>query len=157
MDALVINPERALEELEADWTTSMELADTLEREHKVPFRIGHSFASAVVGHARKEGFVPANFPYAEAQRLFTKAAEKYDWKTRSLPLSEAAFRATLSPQNMVKTRVGTGGPQPAEVKRMLKQASQALAGDQHWTNARRDRLAKAEAALDKAFNALVKN
>ncbi|MBT1118208.1 argininosuccinate lyase [Stutzerimonas nitrititolerans] len=157
MDALVINPERALEELEAEWTTSMELADTLEREHKVPFRIGHSFASAVVGHARKEGFVPANFPYAEAQRLFTKAAEKYDWKTRSLPLSESAFRATLSPQNMVKTRVGTGGPQPAEVQRMLKQANQALAGDQHWTNARRDRLAKAEAALDKAFNALVKN
>ena len=29
--------ERAMEELDNDWTTSMELADTLEREHKVPF------------------------------------------------------------------------------------------------------------------------
>ena len=74
-----------------------------------------------------------------------------------MPLSESAFRATLSPQNMVKTRVGTGGPQPAEVKRMLGEANQALAGDQHWTDDRRDRIAKAEATLDKAFNALVKN
>ncbi len=103
LDALVIDPQRAREELEAEWTTSMELADTLEREHKVPFRIGHSFASAVVGHARQEGFVPADFPYAEAQRLFTRAADKYEWKTRTLPLDEAAFRATLSPENMVRT------------------------------------------------------
>ncbi|WP_454864662.1 argininosuccinate lyase [Pseudomonas rhizophila] len=157
LDALVINPQRALEELEGEWTTSMELADTLEREHKVPFRIGHSFTSLVVGHARKEGFVPANFPYAEAQQLFTKAAQKYNWKTHTLPLSESALRATLSPQNMVKTRVGTGGPQPAEVKRMLKEANDALAGDQHWANGRRERLAKAETSLGNAFGALLKN
>src|SRR5690606_18882381 len=108
------------------------------------------FASAVVSHARSEGFVPANFPYAEAQRLFTKAAEKYDWKTRTLPLSKSDFRGSLSAENMVKTRVGTGGPQPAEVKRMLEQARQALAGDEHWTTDSRDRLAKAETSLDQA-------
>ncbi|MGX9080098.1 hypothetical protein ACWTQY_29990, partial [Klebsiella pneumoniae] len=107
LDALVINPERAMEELDNDWTTSMELADTLEREHKVPFRIGHSFASLIVGEARKDGLLPKNFPYADAQRLYTKAAQKYKWQDQTLPLNESEFRATLSPRTMVETRKGT--------------------------------------------------
>ena len=152
--ALVIDPQRAAEELGDDWTTSMELADTLERDYKVPFRIGHSFASLIVGEARQNNFKPANFPYSAAQRLFTQAAEKYQWKTRQLPLDEKAFRATLSPETMARTRVGTGGPQPAEVRRMLAGARQSLESDQTWLNERRQRLADASTALDKAFYTL---
>jgi len=155
--ALVINPERALEELDADWTTSMELADTLERQHKVPFRIGHSFASLIVGEAREKGLLPKQFPYADAQRLYTKAAQKYQWKTTDLPLNEAAFRATLSPRTMVETRKGTGGPQPAEVKRMLADAQKSLKADRGWMSERRERLLDADAALDKAFGKLARN
>lgn len=154
--ALVINPERAMEELDADWTTSMELADTLERDHKVPFRIGHSFASLIVGEARDKGLLPKNFPYADAQRLYAKAAQKYKWKTDRLPLNEAAFRATLSPRTMVETRKGTGGPQPAEVKRMLTEARKSLNADRTWMSERRQHLLDADAALDKAFNKLAR-
>lgn len=39
-----------------------------------------------------------------------------------LPIKEAEFRQVLSPEFMVKTRVGTGSPQPAEVERMLAEA-----------------------------------
>lgn len=155
--ALVIVPERAMEELDADWTTSMELADTLEREHKVPFRIGHSFASLIVGEAREKGLLPKNFPYADAQRLYAKAAQKYQWKTDRLPLDEAAFRATLSPRTMVATRKGTGGPQPAEVRRMLAKAQESLSADRDWMNQRRQHLLDAEAALDKAFDKLARD
>jgi len=155
LDALVINPERAMEELDADWTTSMELADTLEREHKVPFRIGHSFASLIVGQARDQGLLPKEFPYADAQKLFTKAAQKYSWKDQRLPLSESAFRATLSPRTMVETRKGTGGPQPAEVKRMLAEAGKRLQADKSWMGERRQQLIKADEALDKAFAKLL--
>ncbi|GGJ98021.1 argininosuccinate lyase [Pseudomonas matsuisoli] len=154
LEALTINPERAQEELDNDWTTSMELADTLERQHKVPFRIGHSFASLIVGEAREKGLKPKDFPYASAQRLFTQAADKYEWKTRELPLDEKAFRATLSAENMVRTRVGTGGPQPEEVKRMLTEARKALDNDSAWLKSTRERLAKADAALNKAFDTL---
>lgn len=155
--ALVINPERAMEELDADWTTSMELADTLEREHKVPFRIGHSFASLIVGEARDNGLLPKDFPYTDAQRLYAKAAQKYKWKTERLPLDEAAFRATLSPRTMVETRKGTGGPQPAEVKRMLTEAGQSLDTDQAWMQERRQHLLDADKALDDAFGKLARD
>lgn len=153
--ALVINPERAMEELDADWTTSMELADTLEREYKVPFRIGHSFASLIVEEARQEGYYPKNFPYADAQKLFTKAAKKYKWELEKLPLDEAAFRATLSPRAMVESRKGTGGPQPAEVKRMLAESQKTLKADRAWMKDHRQHLLDADAALDKAFAQLV--
>lgn len=156
LDALVINPERAMEELDNDWTTSMELADTLEREHKVPFRIGHSFASLIVGEARKDGLLPKNFPYADAQRLYTKAAQKYKWQDQTLPLNESEFRATLSPRTMVETRKGTGGPQPAEVKRMLAAAQKNLSADMGWMTERRQHLTEAEQVLDKAFNRLAR-
>ncbi|KIY42137.1 L-aspartate [Pseudomonas sp. 10-1B] len=157
LDKLKINPERALEELENEWSTSMELADTLEREHDVPFRIGHSFASLIVTQARNEGYTPKTFPFAQAQKLFTQAADKYKWTASSLPLNESAFRAALSPTNMVKTRVGTGGPQPAEVQRMLAEARKTLQADIEWDKARRQHLADAEAGLDQAFGKLLKN
>lgn len=155
LDVLVVNPQRALEELENEWTTSMELADTLEREHHVPFRIGHSFASLIVGEARKEGYVPKTFPYERAQALFTQAAEKYHWKDTQLPLDEARFRATLSPEAMVRSRVGIGGPQPKEVERMLGEAREALQRDRDWLGERRQHLSDAEKNLDKAFDKLI--
>ncbi|PZP25506.1 argininosuccinate lyase [Pseudomonas kuykendallii] len=154
LDALKIDSARSLEELESEWTTSMELADTLERLHDVPFRIGHSFASLIVTYARDHGITPKAFPYAEAQKLYTQAAKKYQWKTTELPLSEAAFRATLSPRAMVDSRQGIGGPQPAEVKRMLAQAQKTLGTDQDWMRERRQRLSDAEATLNEAFSKL---
>ena len=40
LDSLRIDPTRALDELESEWTTSMELAETLQRTHAIPFRSG---------------------------------------------------------------------------------------------------------------------
>jgi argininosuccinate lyase len=155
LGALKINPQRSLEELENEWTTSMELADTLERKHKVPFRIGHSFASLIVTEARSNGLTPKTFPYEHAQKLYAQAAGKYKWTPDNLPLDEATFRAALSPENMVKTRTGTGGPQPEEVKRMLVEARRTLESDQLWLQTRRTSLTTAEGNLDRAFEKLL--
>lgn len=70
-------------------------------------------------------------------------------------MSESALRATLSPRTMVETRKGTGGPQPAEVKRMLAEAGKRLQADKSWMGERRQQLIKADEALDKAFAKLL--
>lgn len=151
MKALRINGARSLEELEDDWTTSMELAETLQRLHRVPFRVGHSFASLIVTHARANNLKPKQFPYAEAVKLYGEAAAKYKLASSTLPLDEATFRATLSPENMVRTRVGIGGPQPAEVQRMIAAGRKALEADVAWVEARDTKLLEAEAKLNTAF------
>jgi argininosuccinate lyase len=154
--SLRIDPQRALEELEAEWTTSMELAETLQRTDRIPFRVGHHFASEVVEYAREQGLKPAEFPYREAVRIYAEAGKKYQQTETRLPLDEASFRKTLSAEHMVRTRVGEGGPQPPEVERMLGLAQQALVQDREWVQERRARLAEADAALNEAFAALVK-
>jgi argininosuccinate lyase len=151
MASLRVDGKRSLEELESDWTTSMELAETLQHDFKIPFRVGHHFASEVVLYARKNDLRPRAFPYAEAVRIYAEAGKMYNVADPKLPLDEAAFRRTLSPENMVRTRVGIGGPQPEEVKRMLGEASKALAADRAWVAERRQRLAAAEAKLNVAF------
>jgi len=156
MASLRIDKARALEELEGEWTTSMELAETLQREHRVPFRVGHHFASEVVLFARKNGLPPKAFPYAEAQRLYAEAMKHDKQAQTQLPLDEATFRRTLSPAEMVRTRVGLGGPQPTETARMLAESRKALAADRAWVGERRDRLAAAEARLNIAFSDLLK-
>lgn len=154
LDALRVDPARSLEELDSDWTTSMELAETLQREHAIPFRVGHHFASEVVLFARAHRLRPREFPYAEAVRIYAEAGRKYALADLTLPLDEVAFRRTLSPTNMVHTRVGVGGPQPAEVQRMLANARDALARDQRWLDSRRLKLTQSDALLDRAFGAV---
>ncbi len=155
LGALVVNPERARQELDEEWTTSIELADTLQRQHNVPFRVGHGFASMMVTYAREHDVAPRDFPYAEAQRLYAEAATKYKWADTTLPLDEAALRATLSAQDMVNTRVGTGGPQPAEVRRMLTAAQDTLGRDKGWLREQNQHLAEAQKTLDQAFEKLL--
>jgi argininosuccinate lyase len=151
MASLRVDPKRSLEELEADWTTSMELAETLQREHRIAFRIGHHFASEVVVYAREHGFLPKNFPYAQAVRIYAEAGKKYQVAEAKLPLTEGAFRRTLSPEWMVRTRVGLGGPQPESVKLMQASAQTALMADQQWVIEKRKKQASSEAMLNNAF------
>jgi argininosuccinate lyase len=153
LNALVISPERALEELNSDWTASQELADVLMRKYKLPFRVGHHFASEVVDYAKARDIRPLDFPYAEAQRIYADAVK--DVAARAFPMSEAEFRATLDPVAIVNNRASAGGPQPAEMQRMLKAAKQKLAGQNDWVAQNRARISDALAGLDRDFDKLL--
>ncbi|MCT9071229.1 argininosuccinate lyase [Cupriavidus gilardii] len=154
LNALVISPERALEELNSDWTASQELADVLMRKYKLPFRVGHHFASEVVDYAKANNIRPSEFPYAQAQRIYAEAVKGQG--PAQLPMSEAEFRAALDPVAIVRHRATVGGPQPAEMERMLKAAKQSLAQQDAWIKEKRGRIDASLARLDRDFGKLVK-
>jgi len=156
LDALKIDPKRSLEELEIEWTTSMELAEALQMESKIPFRVGHSFASGIVTEARNAGYTPKTFPFADAQKIYAATIRKYGLPDSTLPMTEEHFRKVLSPAFMVKTRLGIGGPQPAEVERMLRESKATLAADKNWMKETGGRLASSNEKLDGAFNRLLR-
>jgi argininosuccinate lyase len=153
LNSLVISPERALEELNSDWTASQELADVLMRKYKLPFRTGHHFASELVEFARAKDIKPLEFPYAEARRIYAQAV-KGTQVPPELPMSEAEFRAALDPAAIVRNRATAGGPQPAEMERMLGAAAQGLAQQAEWIAGRRARIDAALAMLEGDFERL---
>jgi argininosuccinate lyase len=156
LNALVINPARALEELNSDWTASQELADVLMRKYKLPFRIGHHFASEVVEYARARDIRPPDFPYSQARRIYAQAVKDSGYPSE-LPLSEAEFRATLDPTAIVQHRATVGGPQPAEMERMLKASRQRLAAQDQWIAGSRAHIRDALAGLDRDFGKLLQS
>lgn len=157
LKALAIDPERALEELNSDWTASQELADVLMRKYKLPFRAGHHFASEVVDYAKLNNIKPTDFPYAQAQAIYRKAAPEMGLAAADLPMSEAEFRATLDPAAIIKNRATSGGPQPAEMDRMLAEARQRLDRQDVWIKDRRAKIAGGLAKLDADFGTLAKS
>lgn len=145
--------DRALDEVNSDYSTTTELADTLQREADVPFRIGHHFASELVNYGRGHHLRASDIPYAEAQRIYAEIAATAKLDTK-LPLSEARFRTVLTAENMVAASKGLGGPQPAEVARMLKGANERLVADRAWLETTRSKLTNAAQKLDQAFAGL---
>lgn len=153
LKALVINKERALEELNSDWTASQQVADVLMRDHGLPFREGHEVASEIVADARSKGVGPLDYPYADAQRIYAEVVAGTE-APAELPLSEDQFRAALDPVAIVRGRATSGGAQPDEVRRMVGTAQQRLNDQAAWITERRAFIDAALDRLDADFTAL---
>ena len=148
IDGIVVNKERARTEVDADYSTTTEIADALAQKADVPFRIGHHFASKLTDYGRGKGMRLRDIPYAEAARIYQAEAKQ------ALPLTEADFRQAVSADYMVFGRRGTGGPQLAEMDRMLSAERAGVTADLSWFTDRIEHLARAQAALDQAFAGL---
>ena len=152
LNGLRINPARALEELNSDWTASQEIADRLMREHGLPFRIGHHMASRMVSYARANGLLPLNFPYAEIVRIYREEiTEEFPEASPVFPMSEAEFRDALDPRKIVKNRRTAGSARPSEVEAMIGEEEAALLALKSKLEAREGQVEKALEALDADF------
>ena len=156
LNGVVINPDRALEELNSDWTASQELADLLMRKYKLPFRLGHHFASNVVDVAKAKNIKPLDFPYEEAKRIYKDAVKDYPSAPAELPMSAAEFKETLNPVAIVQNRQTVGGPQAAEMKRMLALAKQNNKDHAQWIQSKKNFIDQSLKTLDSDFEKLLK-
>lgn len=148
LDSLVVDEARALEEVDSDYSTMTEIADVLLRHADIPFRIGHHYASELTTYGRAAGKRPKDLTDEELLRVYEEAVGG------ELPVDVGQIRQAMDPQAMVAGRRGLGGPQPAEVRRMLVRHNAELETDIDWLDAARDRLADASENRQRAFDGI---
>lgn len=148
-------PERALEELNSDWTCTMALAERLQKIGDLPFRVGHTFASDMVSAARQQGWLPETFPYAKACEIFANTTQRLLEKRIDLPLDEKEFRHSLSPEYVVQSRVGDGSPNEKAVTAGLKAQKERIEADGYWLKNCELKLKDSAQKLDREFEALL--
>ena len=116
----------ALDEVNADYSTTRQLANILQRDANVPFLVAH-------------------------HRATTK---HYQMASAQSPLNEAWFRKSLTAGNMIQSALGVGGPQPSEVARMSAAQRASVNSDREWLDVARAKLDSAAKQRDEAFAAL---
>lgn len=156
MNNLDIRPERAYEELNLDWTCSQEIADVLMKNHGIPFRTGHHFASEIVTFARANNITPSDFTYEDAQTLYSRVVENDPVLPRTFPMTREEWAAAKDPRAIVHNRAVKGGPQPTELTKMIDMAKDDLTKNEKWVKHISDKLQTAENKLNHDFDALLK-
>jgi argininosuccinate lyase len=148
-DALIIDPERSLREVNREYSAMTNLAEFLVQRAGVPFREAHEFASHLTDFGRQRGLSPTQIAFADAAHVYQETLSE------PLPIDEASFRRALDPREIVATRAGRGGPQREDVERQLALAQRQVDLHQAWLDARRTAVAAAAADLESAFARLL--
>ncbi len=120
------------------WTTLTELADTLVREHGLPFKKAHAIAAHFVGGRQRD-------PERTNAALLTDASTEI--LGQPLTYSEAVLTRILSPRYFVEIRKTFGGPAPVETARAAKVSRRQLSAHEAWWSKATEALAKAERTL----------
>ena len=127
------------------WTTLTELADTLVREHGLPFKKAHAVAAHFVGGRQRD-------PERTNVALLTDASTEI--LGQPLTYAEAELTRILSPRYFVEIRKTFGGPAPVETARAATVARQQLDAHEGWWSKATEALAKAERTLAERSAAL---
>jgi argininosuccinate lyase len=126
-------------------TTTSELADTLVREHQLPFKTAHAITTQVL---------KVRTQHPEAKLTDTLAAVAFELRGRPITYSEERLREILSPRYFVTVRRTPGGPAPEETARAVEASDARLAADRAWLGERRAALEAAGEQLDARSAAL---
>jgi argininosuccinate lyase len=133
--------ERMAERARLGWITVTELADTLTREHGVPFKTSHRIAAKFVAEASKR----AGDSLATVLRDVSEAVSG-----RAIAIDAARLAEVLSPEYFVRVRRTPGGPAPDEVTRAIGESENSLRADRRWREQAVNRLFDAEQRLNQA-------
>ncbi len=132
-----------------NWITITELADTLARDHGLPFRDGHDIARRLVGASRATDTHGSTRTAAELLRDIAREVTG-----REIGYTDAELAEILSPRHFVEVRKTHGGPSPSETARALGVCEVCLAADETWLAETRARLTAAAEALTHASASL---
>jgi argininosuccinate lyase len=127
------------------WTTLTELADTLVRDHGLPFKTAHAIAGRLVGGRQRD-------PTRSMAELLKDATTGL--LGAPLAYSEDEVAHILSPRYFVEIRRTPGGPAPEETARAAAVSRQQLEADEEWWSRAGAALAKAERTLAERSAAL---
>lgn len=142
VEGLQVNQERALEELNNDWTCTQNIADVLVKVAGVPFRQGHHFASTLVTWARANGKTPSNVTYDEVCAQWEKFVDTEKTLPSQLPLDETGLREAMNPIAIVEARKTVGGPQESDMQRQKALWIQRMTVWQNQYQERAEQIAK---------------
>ncbi len=122
-----------------------ELADTLAREHGLPFSAGHKIAARMVSGLRERKGTPVSTLLREAS---------HDVCGRAIEIEETALVQLLSPEHFVAVRKTLGGPSPDVTEKALAESREQLTRDRALVADRRAKLDASVAARHAALKAL---
>jgi argininosuccinate lyase len=128
-----------------NWISVTELADTLARDHGLPFRAGHTIAARLVRDAQARPEIPPAQLVAGISKDVTGTAIEY---------SDEQLATLLSPEHFVAVRRTHGGPAPELTAQAILASRQLLSEDSAWIAAVKARLLSAESALKAASVAM---
>ena len=120
------------------WTTLTELADTLARDHGMPFRTAHAISAKLVAARTAD-------PNAPLAQLVSETSEQL--LGTPVVYTEDQLADILSPRHFVAMRKTFGGPAPEETRRAAAVSRAELAEDRGWLTNVNAALAAAEQRL----------
>ena len=116
------------------WTTLTALADTLVRDHGLPFKTAHAIAGRLVGGRQRD-------PHKSLAELLKDATSEL--LGAPLAYSEQQVAHILSPRHFVEIRRTPGGPAPEETARAAAVSRRQLEADEAWRSRAIDALTRA--------------
>jgi argininosuccinate lyase len=141
MENLHVNVEYLQHQAASGFTTVTELADTLVREAKLPFRQAHHIVSGIVSYALANQLDPNDIN----SELLTKIAEETIGS--SVYLSDEVIKKALDPVEFVKARTTPGGSAASATAVVLANQNTQIAKDTQWIDETIQRLEQSKSSL----------
>lgn len=141
IDTMKVNTERMEEMAATGFTTATELADTIVRECKIPFRTAHQIVGIL---AREKGEISLKAVDSAALKVIGR-------KLSTGGLVQALLDRALDVRQNVEIRKAKGGPSPGEVARMIADRKKALASDKKAAKNRIKKVERAKRELERAL------
>jgi argininosuccinate lyase len=132
---------RLAERAEMGWITLTELADTLARDHGVPFKTSHMIAARLITECERTPSASRATVLRDVSAAVLGRAIEYD---------DAALNKILSARHFVSVRMTPGGPAPVETSRAIGASRTVLDADSAWLENAAGKLQAAERRLNDA-------